>query len=226
MLRKAGNDWEESLNRSTRALNSRIVGHLGVAPSSILLGVGPTPSSVDPTLRSVHAHPITVWRDKLLDPAKHKELIGRYFTYRAQLHDIIRQKSDEKKDYEAARFNAGIREIRFMIDQPVMLFQKDVGKLKAPWRGPFVVRGYGGTHGISYTLKQFNGRNIRGLFHGNYLKPFVPRKGYLSDPATDLVPPGEQTIRAPRKRNEERIRLFPPGNVSLPTLREVKQLDR
>lgn len=97
-----------------------------------------------------------------------------------------------------------------------MLFQKDVGKLKARWRGPFMIRGYGGTHGKSYTLKQFNGRNIRDLFHGNHLKLFVPRKGYLSDPTTDLVFPREQTIRAPRKRNKKGTRMSPPGYVPLP----------
>lgn len=55
------------------------------------------------------------------------------------------------------------------LTKTIVLFQKDVGKTK----GSSVLD----SGGISYTLKQFNGRNIRGHFHGNHLKLFVPRRG-------------------------------------------------
>lgn len=102
VLRKAGDDWEEGLNRSTHALNSRIIWHLGVAPSSILLEVGPTPSSVDPTLRLVHTHSVTAWKDELLDLIKHKELVGQYFTYRAQCMTLSGRNRIKKRSRDHA----------------------------------------------------------------------------------------------------------------------------
>jgi len=47
----------------------------------------------------------------------------------------------------------------------------------------------------SFILRQLNGRKIRGTFHGDDLKTFTPRSGYLDD---GLVLPIQQTIRKPR----------------------------
>ena len=83
-----------------------------------------------------------------------------------------------------------------------MLYQKDMGKLQARWRGPFRIDGFGGSHGVSYKLRQFNGRKIKGIFHGNHLKPFTPRRGFLAD--THPTFPSEQTIRTPRPRRKKK----------------------
>ena len=82
-----------------------------------------------------------------------------------------------------------------------MLFQKGTGKLEARWRGPFRVMGFGGEHEVSYVIQHLSGKKIRGPFHGNDLKPFVPREGYLRSPA-DLLQP-EHTIRVPKKKKGE-----------------------
>lgn len=96
ILRKADMDWEMAFNRSTGNLNGRVIQHLGVAPSNILLGATGTPSALDSTLRSVGSQSAQVWIKELADPAQHFKAVQEYFTYRAQLHDIIRQRSDEK----------------------------------------------------------------------------------------------------------------------------------
>lgn len=122
----------------------------------------------------------------------------------------------KRKVRKALCLMQGFGKYNLLLIQPVMLFYKDVGKLKAQWRGPVLFRGYGGSYGVSYTLKQFNGRNIRGLFPGNHLRPSVPQGGYLSNPTTDPVIFKEQTIRAPRVRNKKRP--TPSSPVPIPPL--------
>ena len=105
ILRKADMDWEMALNRSTGNLNGRVIQHLGVVPSNILLGATGTPSALDSTMRLVGSQSAQVWIEELTDSTQHSQVVQEYFTYQAQLHNIIRQRSDEKKDREAARFN-------------------------------------------------------------------------------------------------------------------------
>ena len=81
-----------------------------------------------------------------------------------------------------------------------MLYQKNTGKLQPRWRGPFRINGLGGSHRISYQLRQINGRLIRGIFHGNHSRSFVPRTGYLRGSSDGY--PMEQTIRAPKKKRK------------------------
>ena len=76
-----------------------------------------------------------------------------------------------------------------------MLYQKDTGKLQARWRGSFRIDGFGGSHGVSYKLRQCTGRKMKGIFHGNHLKAFTPRRGYLADADNGPTFPSEQTIR-------------------------------
>ena len=84
----------------------------------------------------------------------------------------------------------------------VVVYQERAGKLEPRWRGPFAIGGFGGEHGVTYQLRQLNGRRIRGTFHGNHLKQFIPRSGYLADPTIDPAIPSYQTIRKPRMRKE------------------------
>ena len=201
VLRKKEEDWELILNACTRILNSRIIGHLGLPAATILLGVNAVPNTIDSTIRSVPSLSVHAWVQELLDPSSHETLVRQYILHRSQLHDVIWQRSDRKKDEEARRFNRGISEQRFMDGELVMIWQKSTGKLEPRWRGPFMISGYGGVFGKSYTLKQYNGRGIRGHFHGNHLKKFVPQEGHLAD--RSFVPPPTQTIRPPRKKKKK-----------------------
>lgn len=111
ILHKADMDWEMALNRSTGNLNGRVIQHLEVAPSNILLGATRTPSALDSTMRSVGSQSTQVWIEELTDSTQHSQVVQEYITYRVQLHDIIRQRSDEKKDRKAGQFNIRINEI-------------------------------------------------------------------------------------------------------------------
>lgn len=191
-------DWEAILGRSTYNLNARVIHHLGASPASILLGVGPDTPTIDPILRSVPTQSVSAWIDQVLDPDQHQAMVRKFISYRAQLHDTIQSRSNQRKDLERARFNRGIIQHEFASGDLVMLFQKTSGKLQPRWRGPFYVEGFGGSHGTSYTIRQINGRKIKGTFHGNHLKEFVVRTGRLANPS-DIPLPSFQTIRERRR---------------------------
>lgn len=52
-------------------------------------------------------------------------------------------------------------------------------KLRPSYRGPFVVTGFGGDIGHSYTLRQIRGGVVPKHYHGDALRKFRPREGYL-----------------------------------------------
>lgn len=78
---------------------------------NILLETTRTLLALDSTMRLVGSQLAQVWIEELTDLTQHFQVVQEYFTYQAQLHDIICQRSDEKKDRKAARFNIRINEI-------------------------------------------------------------------------------------------------------------------
>ena len=75
ILQKADTDWEMALNRSTGNLNGRVIQHLGVAPSNILLGVTGTLLTLDSTMRLVGSQSAQVWVQELIDPTYHTQVV-------------------------------------------------------------------------------------------------------------------------------------------------------
>ena len=188
-------DWEQVLPKATYDLNARTIHHLGASPASILFGIFPDVPITDTSLRQpIGVNLIHEWVNLILNPYSHKKLFQDFHEHRSQLHDRVRVRSDQRKDEEAAKFDKGIQPREFAEGDLVFLYQKNTGKLEPRWRGPFRVEGYGGTHGISYEIRQLNGRRIKGTFHGNHLKKYVPRTGHLSSSDHHQFP-GQQTIR-------------------------------
>jgi hypothetical protein len=52
-------------------------------------------------------------------------------------------------------------------------------KLHPAYRGPFVIAGFAGSQGKSYTLRQVNGNPIPRSYYRDHLKPFTLRTRYL-----------------------------------------------
>ena len=206
ILRKGG-DWEIGLPKTTESKNSRVIRHLNAAPCEIFMGIPPAPDisrSFRPLMQDA-----TI-RDQvtmLVNPQTHASIVNQYITYRSQLHDRIAQLSAEQKEREALRYNRGVRQEVFEPGDLAMIYQKNTKKLEPRWRGPFSVEGFASIRGVSYTLRQLNGRKIKGSFHGNHLKSFIPREAHLADHSNAFLP--EQTIRA-RKRRRVRLILRPP----------------
>ena len=196
VLRKdpAGRDWDVILPDTAKSVNSRTISYLNMSPVSIILGPLQETSPIAATLLAFPGRSIPSWRDELIDPSRHSTLVQTYLRHRAELHDYVSQKTKQHKLDEATRYNRGITKADHQIGHLVMLYQKNTGKLQPRWRGPFRVAGYGGSHGLSFTLQQLDGSAIRGTFHGDHLKKFSPRTDYLA--ASNPLLPLRQNIRA------------------------------
>lgn len=201
VVRKSGKEWDSSLANAGSAVNSRIIGHLGVSPKGIVLGPLPETSCITATLKAFPGRDLHTWVAQLQDPSSHRSEVQTYLRHRAEVHDAIKALDRRQKESVAARYNRGVNRVVHRLEDLVMLYQENSGKLKPRWRGPFRISGYGGAHATSFTLQQLNGRRIRGAFHGDHLKKFVPRTGYLLD-STSAPPslPQQQTIRTSRRQ--------------------------
>jgi hypothetical protein len=202
VIRKSGQAWDDALPASASAINSRIIGHLGVSPRGVVFGPLVEPSSVQSTILSLPGRDILAWATELSGSA-HTQAVHTYLRHRAEVHDVVSSRSKEQKEEMALRYNKGVKRVVHHLGDLVMLYQERTRKLQPRWRGPFRISGYGGSHGVSFTLIQLNGRGIKGTFHGDHLRRFVPRTGYLAG----LSPPSflpQQTIRERRRVKEKR----------------------
>ena len=200
-------EWDRRLPKIASLVNARFIHHLGVSSQAIIFGQSQEVSATTATLLALPGRDIRSWVQQMEDPVQHSKEVKQYLTYRADLHDKVRQLSHERKEQEAIRYNRRIKQVTHHIGDLIMLHQKNTKKLEPRWRGPFRISGYGGSHGVSFRLQQLNGRMIRGTFHGDHLKAFIPRKSYLSSNPSEQLYPQQQTIRKPR-RIPPRARLF------------------
>ena len=190
-------DWDQRLPKSARAVNGRVIPHLGTSPTAILFGQIKEVSATTSTLLALPGRDVEEWVSELEDKKQHVYMVSQYIRYRAEKHDSVVTLSRLQKEADAARYDRGITRTIHHIDDLVMVYQKNTGKLQPRWRGPFKISGYGGSHGVSFTLKQLNGRGIKGTFHGDHLKLFRARTDYSADTAS-IPLPDQQTIRPPR----------------------------
>ena len=199
-------DWDRKLLRGAKAVNGRSISHLNMSPAAILFGPLPETSGSFSKLYHLPGRNTQMWHDELRNPATHSQHVQSYIRHRADTHDRVKQLTIAHQEKTSRRYDRGIRVALHQIGDLVMLWQNpdQVPKLGNRWRGPFQISGYGGTHGRTFTLKQLNGSKIRGTFHGDHLKTFVPRLGYLADPATDATLPLQQTIRRSKLRKQTR----------------------
>lgn len=168
-------------------------------PSTILLGLEPSAAHMDAKLAFVPQEGILSWFDQVTEPMKHSQAVREYCNYRVQTYDRIRQLSREKQERDAERYDAGVSRVYHEIGSLVMVYQKRVGKLEAWWREPFRVSGSGGVRERTWVISQLNGRKIMGTYHGDHLKPFYVREGYLSTGESFRE---SQTIRPQKKKKK------------------------
>ena len=198
VLRKDSREFDEAL-ADAGSVNTHVINHLGVCPAMILFGEVKPPSTTISTLLSNPGRDPRTWAEDFVQNHPHR--VRQYLGHRAEPHDLIREVSKPRKEEEAIRYSKGIQRVSHTIGRLVMLYQKDQPKLHPRWRGPFRVIGYGGSHYTSFRIQQLNGRGIRGTFHGDHLKQFIPRTGHLSMNSLPTYPQ-HQTIRRPRKRRQ------------------------
>lgn len=169
------------------------------------------PTAATATLLGLPGRDIAEWHNSLMDPTSHKAAVQSYLLNRADTHDSIRSMDMVHKSSIAERYNKGIKRQVHKPGDLVMLHQKKTGKLEARWRGPFRISGCGGIHATTFILQQLDGTRIRGTFHGDDLKQFKPRSGYLwdeSSPSSYL--PMRQTIRNRKSAKQSPIGSWKP----------------
>ncbi|KAI0999016.1 hypothetical protein K3495_g9180 [Podosphaera aphanis] len=96
--------------------------------------------------------------------------------------DKVRHKDSLRRQLQKSRHDLGVSQrISYSPGDLVMLYDHSAAKRKLcpAYRGTFVISGLAGDYGKSYTLRQVNGEPIRNTFHGDQLRPFRLREGYL-----------------------------------------------
>ncbi|KAI0996301.1 hypothetical protein K3495_g11880, partial [Podosphaera aphanis] len=204
--------WPNNVERATFELNKREIPHLTYSPSQILFGFKPVgsletsyPSRRRKHLASAMGADIS---SVIFEEDQHSDRVVEFCANRVKLREEALERSNLKKTYSANKYDLGVNSLRnYSPGDMVMLFdhQQSGKKLRPSWRGPFVINGYGGDLNKSYTLRQISGASIPRHYHGDSLKKFRLREGYLitgeeeSLPVFQNIRLGRASFKLPRK---------------------------
>lgn len=78
------------------------------------------------------------------------------------------------------------------------------GKFDVQWPGPYLVEGYAGEHQTSYHPKHFHEKRHPGAHHGNHLRLYQPRTGFVARPFGRGRSVGPRAVRELRARAAQR----------------------
>ncbi|KAI0994798.1 hypothetical protein K3495_g13383 [Podosphaera aphanis] len=214
-------DWAASVPTAVLKVNKREIPHLLYSPAQILFGFDPIGTlgvKFPNESRSVLAAGLSSGNpDVYPDKEEHSDKVIDYVVNRAKRKSVALERSNQVKDRSAKRHDLGIRrEIRYSPGDLVMLFDhRQAGKkLRPSRRGPFAVTGFEGDMGKSYTIHQLNGKPIPRHYHGDSLKKFRLREGYLVTGDEEALP-SYQNIRL--GNTEFRLPKFARPEVDSPT---------
>ena len=203
VLRKTGMEWDRVLGQSAFNINTRIVQHLRCSPQEIAYGIPPTPLQ-SLSLTAITDPDVRNWAAFLKDPTSHHLTVHAHLQHTAATRDIIALRDAEEKKKMAARYNRGVAHRQLDPGDLVMVYQADKPKLEPRYRGPFIITGPGGTHGKSFRIMTLDGRRIRHFFHGDHLRLFIPRTGYLAEgPGIGGIYPTVTTLRRRKHEREQ-----------------------
>ena len=110
---------------------------------------------------------------------EHIEIVQIYIQHRSQIHDVVRKTTKRQKENDALRYNREIRRVKHSFENYVMLYQKNIDKLKSRWRELYVVSNYKELHELSFTLTQLDKRDVKKVYHENHFKRFQLKYEYL-----------------------------------------------
>jgi hypothetical protein len=186
VLKKTGEPqlFHLRVKNCVQELNRHEIVHLGFSPQEIHQGYQPEGSlerSFPGHHRTALSAAIQSQQDCVPVGEDWENLVLDHIAHSMRIRERVRETSISRKDKEKQRYDRGIREHRFTPGQLVMLYDSKAAgkKLRPAWRGPFVITGFGGDHQKSYILRQICGTPIPRTFHGDHLKRFRLREGYL-----------------------------------------------
>lgn len=188
VLKKMSSDpgeWPDHVSQTVFDVNNRERVHLSHSPAQILFGFEPSEASTKryPEYKRETLSVALKGQDNVLPGEdEHAVIIIDFISRRNEARRETLGRSDRRKDLKAQIHDIGVRATQeYNPGDLVMLFDhREAGKkLRPSWRGPFVVVGLGGDMGKSYCLRQIEGTPIPRHYHGDALKPFRLREGYL-----------------------------------------------
>jgi hypothetical protein len=171
------------LTKSTLEVNRRDIAHLRYSLCEIFLSFQPV-GELEREFPDHHREALATALTRsegIPAESEEAELVISYIANRERVLQQARIYSDLGKQLQKERHDLGIHNQSFSPGQLVMLHDAKTAsqKLRPRWRGPFVVTGFGGDKGKSYTLRQINGTLIPRTFYGDHLKIFRLREGCL-----------------------------------------------
>lgn len=188
-------------------MNFRVIDHLGLSPFEIeeaYQSTGILGARLPSTLRT-DAVKAAVENNLLTMLENHSDYHNNVFNFIAKregMQLMALEKSDWRKMLQKERHDRGVhRRVSYKSGDLVMLYDHRNAnkKLAGAFRGPFVIQGIAGTYGMSYKLRQINGKVIPRSFYDDHLKPFTMRSDYLITGDEEDFPK-HQNIRAGRAK--------------------------
>ena len=201
-------DWVSAGDISTMAVNSRYTEHLGYSPVNILYGV--ETDLVENWSHHQNNKHVRITEDTPMPSEEAMcEAAWDFMADRAEIRDETSERSNRAKDRQKERYDKGVRRKEFSPGQLVMRQDPtpNLGKLDPRWTGPFVIHGFAGEHRASYKLKRMDGTMIPNSFHGDHLRLFEPRQGYLKpedEPELKIA----KRIRFQRRRANNQLGVY------------------
>lgn len=184
-----GEPWEVSVQMSVIDVNSRTIGHLGYSPLEILYGIRAT-RVFERSVRSGEDP------EKLVipDPEEMLPVVWEFMAKRSDIRGLVSHRSIHAKDLMKMRYDKGVTPTKSLqYGQWVMKNDTRTNRPKSSprWTGPFMVAGYVSEQGTSYQLISKNRKVTTHAYHGDHLKLYEPRQGYLKQPGKNpqLFPP-------------------------------------
>jgi hypothetical protein len=129
-------NWKTVLNQFTRNLNNRTIRHLRIFSSMILLKISSDVDIVDSVFQ-VSIETVIVWNNQLINHFTHLNSIERFLENRKRIQNLILKRSNQRKNDKARKHDKKIREHQFSINDLILIYQKNIEKLKSRWRDSF-----------------------------------------------------------------------------------------
>ena len=153
-----------------------MIEHLGYSPVEIITGIQLL-TSIERKIR-IDSLPTQL---KVLTDKKMFSLVWDYMARKINIRKDVHNRSVIRKEQEKIRYNKKVKMQYFNPGNFVLLKDStpQLGKLTERWRGHFLIDSFGRDHGASYTLKTLDGKSAPNTHHGDHLRIFRPREGYL-----------------------------------------------
>jgi hypothetical protein len=190
-------NWKTVLDQITKNLNDRVIRHLRISSSMILMKISSSISIMN-SIFQASASIVTAWVDQMKNADLHAREIKKFLKIKQHLHHLISQRSRRKKNVETRRYNKEVHERTFNFDDLVMIYHKNTEKLKSRWRDLFQIKSQN-DRDVFYSLQQLNDRSIKEIFHDNHLKLFTFRTDHFAN-SSNVSLSTDQIIRKFRKR--------------------------